>query len=142
MCKNLESLVSILDQQGLSLLILKGGETIYSSRKGGMLPLLGAIDQLGLRALADSTVVDRIVGRAAALLISYFKAKEIYTKLLSRRAIEILEKHGIAYAAEKVVNTIRKKDDTDICPFEKMVLTLDNPEEGYRKLKSELIGHT
>ncbi len=139
MCKNLESLISILDHQGLSLLILKGGGTLYSSREGGMLPLLEAIDQLGLRALADSTVVDRIVGRASALLISYFKAKEVYTKLLSRRAIEILEKNGIAYTAEKVVNTIRKKDGTDICPFEKMVLTIDNPEEGYRKLKNELI---
>jgi len=104
-----------------------------------MLPLLEAIDQLGPRALADSTVVDRIVGRAAALLISYFKAKEVYTRLLSRRAIEILENHGIAYAAERVVNVIRNKDDTDICPFEKMVLRIDNPEEGYRKLKNELI---
>ena len=135
----MESLISILDQQGLSLLILKGGKTIYSSREGGMLPLLEAIDQLGPRALADSTVVDRIVGRAAALLISYFKAKEVYTRLLSRRAIEILENHGIAYAAERVVNVIRNKDDTDICPFEKMVLRIDNPEEGYRKLKNELI---
>ncbi|MEM2936020.1 MAG: DUF1893 domain-containing protein [Candidatus Bathyarchaeia archaeon] len=142
MCKTLGSLISLLDQQGLSLLILKGGRTIYSSREGGMLPLLEAIDQLGLRALADSTVVDRIVGRAAALLISHFKAKEVYTKLLSRRAIEILQKNGVAYAAERVVDTIRKKDGTDICPFEKMVLTIDNPEKGYRKLKSELIGHT
>jgi len=139
MYKNLESLISLLDQQGLSLLILKGGEVIYSSGEEGMLPLLEAIDRLGLRALADSTVVDRIVGRAAALLISYFKAKEVYTKLLSRRAIEILEKHGIAYAAEKVVDTVRNKDGTDICPFEKMVLTIDNPQEGYRKLKNELI---
>lgn len=139
MCKNLESLISLLDQQGLNLLILKGDKTIYSSKEGGMLPLLEAIDQLGLRALANSTVVDQIVGRAAALLISHFKAKEVYTKLLSKRAIEILEKQGIAYAAKRVVSTIRNKDDTDICPFEKMVLTIDNPEEGYRKLKNELI---
>ena len=138
MYKNLESLVGILDQQGLSLLILKGGETIYSSREGGMLPLLEAIDQLGLRALADSTVVDRLVGRASALLISYFNAKEVYTRLLSRRAIEILEKHGIAYAAERVVNIIRNKDDTDICPFEKMVLTIDDPKEGYEKIRSHI----
>jgi len=142
MYKNLESFISLLDQQGLSLLILKGGEVIYSSREEGMLPLLEVIDRLGLRALVDSTVVDRIVGRAAALLISYFRAKEVYTKLLSRRAIEILEKHGIAYTAEKVVDTVRNKDDTDICPFEKMVLSIDNPQEGYRKLKNELIRHT
>jgi len=138
----LESFISILDERGLNLLILKGGETVYSSSEGGMLPLLEAIDQLGLRALTDSTVVDRIVGRAAALLISYFKAKEVYTRLLSLKAIEILEKNGIAYAAERVVNTIRNKDDTDTCPFEKMVLMIDNPKEGYRKLKNELIGHS
>jgi len=93
---------------------------------------------LGLPTLVGTTVIDKIVGKAAALLICYFKAKEVYTKLLSKSAIEVLEKHGIGYKSEIVVENIRKRDGTDICPFEKIVLEIEDPKEGYEKLGREL----
>jgi hypothetical protein len=136
--QKLKELINKLDKEELNLLILKDSEIIYSSKQGGMAPLLEAIDQLGLETLASSTVVDKIVGKAAALLIAYFKAKEVYTKLLSRSAIEVIKKYGINYMAERVIDHIRNKEDKDICPFEKMVLKIKDPEEGYKKLRSEL----
>jgi len=134
--QKLKDLTNRLDKEELNLLILKDGEIIYSSKQDGMAPLLEAIDQLGLEKLLNSTVVDKIVGKAAALLIAYFKAEEVYTKLLSRSAIEVLKKYGISYAAEKVIDYIRNKEDKDICPFEKMVLKIEDPKEGYKKIKS------
>jgi len=136
--QELKDLIKKLDKEELNLLILKDGEIIYSSKQDGMAPLLEAIDQLGLEKLLNSTVVDKIVGKAAALLITYFKAEEVYTKLLSRSAIEVLKKYGISYAAEKVIDYIRNKEDKDICPFEKMVLKIEDPKEGYKKIKNEL----
>ena len=124
-----------LDAEGFNLLILKDGKFLYSSKKDGMAPLLEAIDRLGLRRLKKSVVADKIVGKAAALLISYFKASEVYTRLLSRSAIKVLEKHGIKYASERAVDNIRNKEDTGICPFEKFVLEIEDPQEGYKKLK-------
>jgi len=135
--EELKDLINRLEKEELNLLILKDGEIIYSSKEDGMAPLLEAIDQ-GLEKLIDSTVVDKIVGKAAALLIAYFKAEGVYTKLLSRSAIEVLKKYGISYAAERVVDYIRDKEDKDICPFEKMVLKIEDPQEGYKKLKSGL----
>ena len=137
LCTSLKEFINRLDDKGLSLMIIKDGESIYSSKEGGMAPLLEAIDRLGLQTLVDSTVVDKIVGKAAALLVSYFKAKDVYTKLLSRRAIETLRKHGIRYMSERVVDQIRSKEGADICPFEKMVLEIEDPQEGYKKLHSE-----
>jgi hypothetical protein len=124
-----------LDAEGLNLLILKGGKHLYSSKKAGMAPLLEAIDSLGLRRLKNSVVADRIVGKASALLIGYFKASKVYTRLLSSTAIKVLEKHGIKYAYERVVDNIRNKEDAGICPFEKVVLEIEDPKEGYKKLR-------
>ncbi len=124
-----------LDAEGLNLLILKGGKRLYSSEKDGMAPLLEAIGRLGLQRLKESVVADKTVGKASALLISYFKASEVYTRLLSRTAIKVLEKHGIKYAYERTVDNIRNREDTDICPFEKVVLEIEDPQEGYKKLK-------
>ena len=136
--RDLKAFINRLNREGLSLLIIKDDKRLYASKKGGMAPILEAINLLGLQTLAGTTVIDKIVGKAAALLISYFKAKDVYTRLLSRSAIEVLEKHGIRYTSEMVVKNIRKKDDTDICPFEKMVLEIEDPREGYEKLNREL----
>lgn len=135
---DLKAFINRLNREGLNLLIIKDDKRLYESKKGGMAPILEAINLLGLQTLAGTTVIDKIVGKAAALLISYFKAKVVYTRLLSRSAIEVLEKHGIRYTSEMVVENIRKKDDTDICPFEKMVLEIEDPREGYEKLNREL----
>lgn len=131
--------INKLSREGLNLLIIKNNKRLYASKKGGMAPILEAINLLGLQTLVGTTVIDKIVGKAAALLISFFKAKDVYTRLLSRSAIEVLEKHGIRYSSERVVENIRKRDDTDICPFEKMVLEIEDPKEGYEKLSRELM---
>jgi len=130
--------INKLSREGLNLLIIKNKKRLYASKKDGMTPLLEAINLLGLPTLVGTTVIDKIVGKAAALLICYFKAKEVYTKLLSKSAIEVLEKHGIGYKSEIVVENIRKRDGTDICPFEKIVLEIEDPEEGYETLSREL----
>ena len=136
--RDLNAYINRLNREGLNLLIIKDTKRLYASKKGGMAPLLEAINLLGLQTLAGTTVIDKIVGKAAALLISYFKAKDVYTRLLSRSAIEVLEKHGIRYKSERVVENIRKRDGAGICPFEKMVLEIEDPQKGYRKLKREL----
>jgi len=138
MMGDLNAYMNKLNRERLNLLIIKNNKRLYASKKGGMDPLLEAINLLGLQTLVGTTVIDKIVGKAAALLISYFKASDVYTKLLSRSAIEVLEKHGIRYKSERVVENIRKKDDTDICPFEKLVLEIEDPKEGYEKLRGEL----
>ena len=127
-----------LRREGLHLIILKDGKTIFTSSEEGMRPLLEAINRIGLPELNGSIVVDKIVGKAAAILISYFKAKETHCIVLSVRAREVLDKHGIKYCSEQVIPEIRNKLGTDICPFEKIVLEVEDPKEGYELLSAKL----
>ena len=102
----MKELMTRLEDEGLNLVILKEGEVLYSSREEGLVSLIDAIDNVGLMMLVNSTVVDKVVGKASALLISYFKAKEIYAQLLSKRAIAVLERYRIPYFSEKIVSEI------------------------------------
>jgi len=130
--------VDELSRAGLSLMILKGGETVFTSSEEGMRPLFEAINHLGLPRLEGSLIVDKIVGKAAALLVSYFKAAEVRCAVMSARARGVLAKQGIEYHAEKTIPEIMNKFGTDICPFEKTVLDVEDPEEGYERLYAKL----
>lgn len=127
-----------LQDGGFTLLIIKGGKPIFSSKKDGMGPLLEAINTVGKSELRGSIVVDKMVGKAAALLICLFKAQEVHTYIMSLRATKVLEKYAIKYSFEESVPELLNRFGTDICPFEKAVLASDDPEEGLRRLTSEV----
>ena len=116
---------------GLDLMILKEGSTIFSSDRDGIIPLLEAVEDIGLGQLKGSIVVDRIVGKAAALIIGYFKAARVYTKVLSRRGAFVLDNCGIGCVAEEFVEEIMNRAGTDMCPFEKRVINIEDPVKGY-----------
>lgn len=128
-----------LDDKRLNLIIIKDGKTLFSSSRDGMVPLLEAMDNLGLSKLSGSIVVDKMVGKATALLICFFKAKEIHTHIMSLRAKEVLDKFAVKYSSEKIVPEILNKFGTDICPFERTVLDVSEPEEGYKRLVSKFM---
>lgn len=130
----MSELIERLRNEQLNLLIIKQGVTLYSSFKSGLAPLLESIERIGQPMLTNSTVVDKIVGKAAALLISYFRAEEVHTLLLSKGGISVLKKYKIKYFSINTVKEIMNKNGTDICPFEKMVIDIEDPIEGYKKI--------
>ena len=129
-----------LEETGLNLLIYMDGEIIFSSADGGINPLIEAIDALGRGRLCGSVVVDRIVGRAAALLAAYMEATEVHAALISAGAKEALHRHGIRFHFTEETPTIRSRDGADLCPFERLVLEIHDPEEAYRRIKAKLSG--
>jgi hypothetical protein len=130
--------VQRLDREGLNLIILKANHTLFTSHREGMRPLLDAIHSCGRDQLANSIVIDKIVGKAAALLISYFQAKAVHCGVLSEPARKALDQHGIEYFYQQLLPTIMNKSGTDICPFEKTVLEVDDPSDGYNLLLTKL----
>jgi hypothetical protein len=103
-----------------------------------MLPLYQAIRSLGIPQLRDTTIVDKIVGKAAALLISYIQAQTVYCSTLSVRGKSVLEDHGITFRYEELAPEIINRYGTDICPFEKAVLDIVNPQIGYLRIQAKL----
>lgn len=127
-----------LNRERLNLIILKGNQTLFTSRREGMRPLLDAINICGRDQLSGTIVIDKIVGKAAALLISYFKASEIHTEILSETGRTVLDIQGIKYSYQQLLPIIMNKMGTDICPFEQTVLEVTDPTCGYKRLLTKL----
>jgi len=133
------SQIDILRKRGLNLRVLDGDVPLFESSGSGMKPLLETIRLLGRTRLRGTTVVDKIVGKAAALLIAYFRPKGVHCGTMSRRAEGILARYGIPYHAEQVVPEIRRPGSDDLCPFEEAVLDVETPLQGYRRLVLRLL---
>jgi len=123
-----------LRKRGLSLRVLNEDVPLFESSESGMRPLVETIQRLGRSKLRGTIVVDKIVGKAAALLMAYFRPREIYCGTMSRRAVEVLERYGIRYLAEEIVPEIRRPGSNDLCPFEEAVLDVETPLQGYRRI--------
>ncbi len=110
------------------------GERIISrSKKAGVAGLLAFIQKYD-KKYKDLVIFDKIVGRGAALLVAYLKAKAVYGALGSKLAVQALKKFKIEFYFKKTVPNILNRDKTGLCPFEKLSLN-KTPEEFYNCLR-------
>jgi len=129
-----------LKERGLNLAIFKDGELVFSSSQEKLSPLVQAIEEVGLERLEGCVVADRIIGRAAALLMCLMRAREAHALVMSKEALRALERHGIAARAGELVERIMAPDGRAPCPFERLVEGVEEPEEAYRLVVRRLKG--
>ena len=109
-----------------------GERIIFRSKKAGVAGLLAFIQKHD-KKYSNLVIFDKIVGRGAALLAAYLKAKEIYGKTGSKLAAKSLRKYKIKFYSQKTVPNILNRDQTGLCPFEKLSLG-KTPEKFYKCL--------
>lgn len=122
-------------QKNLSLVISKNGSVLFETQASGISGLLEAIEKLGNK-MAGASVADRIVGRAAALLLAYSGADAVFAFTISDSGIEVLGNHRIAYEFDERVPSILNLSKTDVCPFEKLAAKFSDPKKAYEELKA------
>jgi hypothetical protein len=126
-----------LDKTGNSLMIYSDGRLIFQSASKGIRPHLEAIETHG-EALRGTLMVDKIVGRAAALLILYSGADEAQAQVLSRPGKKVLDMHGLPTSYVELVDYIKMKDGSIYCPFERMVQGVTDPVEAYAAIVEKM----
>lgn len=114
-----------------SLVVVKNGEKSVFNGKS-IRPL---VDYLETGDFEGAYVADRIVGKAAALLLVYGNVKEVYTPTISKPAVKALKRNHVKYHADKVVDNIINRAGTDLCPLEKKVQDIDDPKTAYEMFK-------
>lgn len=104
-------------------------------KKGdGIRPFLETIDELG-QEMHGSTVGDRILGKASALLCAYTHVRNVYSPQATKTALAVLIRAQIPGQTDELIPNIKNRYGNDICPFEKMLINIDSPEEAYKTLK-------
>jgi len=124
-----------LKERDLTLVIVKKGKVIFETRSQGVGGFLQAIEKFG-KELVASSVADKILGAAAAMLCVYSGVASVFAVTISEEGIRVLEDNGIFYQFEKRVSNILNYNRTDVCPFEKLAIGSRDPKEAYVKLKS------
>jgi hypothetical protein len=122
---------------GDTLRIYHQGRLIFTSAKPGVLPLLEYARSVPREK--GVTIFDRVVGNAAALLLSMISCRDVYSPLGSQLAEETLRSYGISYHFAETVPFIQNQKREDMCPMERLSLGKD-PEEFYQACLSRGLG--
>jgi len=109
----------------------------YVSNLHGIAPIMIKLEE-DSEYFKDSIVADRVIGKAAAMLLIMGGIKKLYAKIISRHALDILKLTDIEIEFDKVVPYIINRTGDGICPMEETVLTENNCEEAYQLLKQKL----
>jgi len=135
--KPLDEYIERLDASGLSLMVYDGDDIIFKSSSKGVRPHLEAIDALGKR-LRGTTMVDKIVGRAAALLILYGGPAEVHAGVINPGGRRLLLDAGVRLSYGEEIEHIKTVDGRIYCPFEAMVQGIDDPVEAYHAVVEKM----
>lgn len=116
--------------------ILKNGE-LFTSEKKGIAPMMALLAE-DERVLEGAVIADRVIGKAAALLMQKAGVAEVYGEIVSSHAIKAFASAGLPFSYGKEVEYIINRAGTGMCPMEQTVLKITSPEEAYTALKQKL----
>ena len=133
--QDLDVAKKILRERNLSLVVVKEGKTLYESSSQGIRGLLRAIESLN-KSLNQASVADKVVGRAAALLLAHSHIKDVYATIISSEGLRVLKANRILVEHSILVPQILDREGKNICPFERFSLTISSVDEAYEQLKA------
>ena len=113
-----------------TLTVLHEGTHIFTSYGKWLHPLFELEDYLADHPISPAQLLlqDKIIGKAAALLIHRLGFRTVQAGVLSKLGEAVLQRHGIVYTYELLVDRIH-------CQTEELLATVGDPEEAYRLVK-------
>jgi len=127
----------VLENDCLSLLVVRQGTELYRSFHDGVLPLLELAAWFP-GGLDGATVADRIVGGCAARIFEYLRVGHVLGVTGSISAERILHAAAIPYSFRITVTDIRNRDDTGPCPFEQLSALHPDPLDLIRAMGAKI----
>lgn len=125
-----------MDENGAVIAVTKNGEWKFSE-KSGIAPLMDFLSG-DAEFLRGAKVADRVVGRAAAMLMIYGGVTEVFAMLISDHAIDTLSKNNIPFSYDKKTEYILNRTKDGGCPMEQSCIGVDDPAQAYAVLKAKI----
>jgi hypothetical protein len=133
--EDIELARSLLGGEKWNLVIVKGGHVLFSSRDRGVAPFFYAVQNMGA-SLHNAAIADRIVGSAIAMLCFHARITSVYAGIASQGALDMLKRQGVTVSSKNTVPYISNYDGTDLCPFEKLARSCQEPSQLFAALQS------
>lgn len=133
---NINDLKDILFKENHTLVIYKNNASVITSNDRGVNSLIKLIEE-DKSQLSGSLIADKVIGKAAALLMIYAGVKEIYAPIISKPALQTLLKHNVKVYYDKEVERIINRKGDGLCPMETLCLDIEKPEQAYLLLSTK-----
>ena len=113
-----------------TLTVFRNGTPIFTSYGKWLYPLFELEAYLADHTFQRDTLIlqDKIIGKAAALLIHRLGFRSAQAGILSRLGEAVLQRHAMTYTSEQLVERIH-------CQTEELLAAVEDPEEAYRLVK-------
>jgi uncharacterized protein DUF1893 len=117
-------------EQAPTLTVLHEGTPIFTSHGKWLHPLFELEEYLVEHPIQPENLIlqDKIIGKAAALLIHRLGFRTVKAGILSRLGEAVLYRYGIAYTYEQLVDRIH-------CQTEELLAEVEDPEAAYQLVK-------
>lgn len=114
----------------VSLQVITNGTTVFESRGNWLHPLFELEEFFAEEGVASSQteIRDKVVGKAAALLIVRLGIKCVHAGTMSRLALDVFERRNIRFSYDALVDRID-------CRTEEILLSIDDPDDAYEILR-------
>jgi len=110
---------------------------LYVSHERGIAPIMLQLAKDPLY-FQDCTIVDSVIGKAAAMMFVKSNARFVHGRLMSETAVAFLRRKGIAYTYDTLCPYISNRSHTGMCPMEQTVFDLDDMEIAYVALQKTM----
>lgn len=129
------SAVQLLRDGQAACVVLRDGEIVRAETGRGVAPMIRLYED---GALQGAYVVDKIVGKAAAMLMTLGGVSGCYALTVSRAALDWFVGHGIPVEYEVCAEYIVNRAGDGICPMEQTVKELTDATEALVALKQKI----
>lgn len=128
----MEELINILHAGNHSLVV--GGETIHTYDGRGISDLF-RLSHDSPSPLRGSRIADKVVGKGAAALMAWAGVSEVYADVISRPALELLDRYGIRTTYGTLATRIINRSGTGMCPLETRCIACRTVEECLEQIR-------
>lgn len=132
--RDLERAKQLLLQEGWACVLCRG-EELHTGTAHGVRPLLQFLESG--TDLQGFSAADRVIGKAAALLLLYAGVKAVYSPTMSEEALRVLREHGVSASCDQTVPGILNRTKTGPCPMEACVAEIEDPQKAFFALREK-----
>ncbi len=125
---------AMIDAGECSVALFFDGAVQKTATGRGIGPLLGLYDA-SPEAFAGAAVADKVIGRAAAMILALAGASAVYASVMSESGRDMLSLHGVKWACAELAPFIVNRDGTGMCPVEQSVADESDPAAGLRRIR-------
>lgn len=129
------SAINLITEGTASCVVIKENTIVKTQCDRGIGPVIRLYES-GL--LQDAFVVDKIIGKAAAMVMTLGGVKGCYGVTMSASAVRWLKEHHISVQYETCVDAIINRAGDGICPMEQTVKDIEDAEAALVALKGKI----